>query len=305
MPHRNFHTPITANDRSTSINRNEDLNVKVNFTPFSGREPVPKHESSFEEFKLEFESVKNMYSEPVLKRALMRSLKDHARKTMLHLGTQASIEDIMKSLEENFGDVASQDCILSRFLTAEQTGDESIVEWSLRLEEMLLQICRKTHMDEKERKERLKNRFWRGLRSGELKQATRACFDSTMSFEDLRNKVRAEEFEIKLLKERSNTKVKPGKLNQTSVGSCPVQTEDTLTRLLKQVQELDKKVEEMKESQERQQMEKQDGKNQRGGVRGARGSRGSSFRGSGRGRNYEGNTEEAQTQCQAEEPLNA
>ncbi|XP_052782920.1 uncharacterized protein MCAP_0864-like [Mya arenaria] len=226
-----------------------NLNVKLNLASFSGKEPVPKNESSFEEFKLEFESVRQIYSEQVLKQTLRKTLKEQARKTMLHLGTKATVNDIMKSLEENFGNVASEDSILSRFLLAEQKQDESIVEWGLRLEDILLQVCHKSKMDETEKRLKLKNRFWRGLRSDELRQSTRAHFDSSMSYEELKNKVRSEEYEIRLMKERTGVRSKTGKVNVTSAEIQTKETNDLISNLMKKIENLDRKFEDMKKAQ--------------------------------------------------------
>ncbi|KAH3787035.1 hypothetical protein DPMN_165154 [Dreissena polymorpha] len=47
--------------KHTITNHNtRELNDKVHITPFSGKEPVPKNEASFEEFKLEFESIRQI-----------------------------------------------------------------------------------------------------------------------------------------------------------------------------------------------------------------------------------------------------
>ncbi|KAH3706352.1 hypothetical protein DPMN_065738 [Dreissena polymorpha] len=62
----------------------------------------------------------------------------------------------------------------------------------------------------------LKFRFWRGLKSEELRNATRVHFENNVTYEELRNKVREEEFEMKLLKDKDN-KHKMGKVSQLAV----------------------------------------------------------------------------------------
>ena len=44
----------------------------------------------------------------------------------------------------------------------------------------------------------LKNKFWKALRSDRLKKAKRIAFSSASSFDELRELVRAEEYELKL-----------------------------------------------------------------------------------------------------------
>ena len=129
---------------------NESLSVKLNLTSFSGNEPVSRNEASYEEFKIEFESVSYIYSEQVLRQALRKCLKEQARKTMWHLGSNASVNEIRRSLENTFGNVASEDTLLSKFVLAEQKVDESIIEWGLRLEEIMLQVSRKAKIDSQE-----------------------------------------------------------------------------------------------------------------------------------------------------------
>ncbi|KAH3724946.1 hypothetical protein DPMN_050773 [Dreissena polymorpha] len=124
--------------------------IKLNISSFSGEVPVPRSESSFEDFKLEVDSVKVIYADHVVKQGLRRALKGQAKKKMLHMRADATVDEIMTELEDNFGNVASTDTLLSRFLSAEQDIGESVTQWGLRLEEMLLQVTRKTKIDDEE-----------------------------------------------------------------------------------------------------------------------------------------------------------
>jgi len=241
------HSPADKWDRNVV---NDSLSVKLNLTSFSGKEPVPRNEASYEEFKIEFESVSQIYSEQVLRQALRKCLKEQARKTMWHLGSNASVKDIMKALENTFGNIASEDILLSKFLLAEQKADESIIEWGLRLEEIMLQVSRKAKIDTQEQNSRLKNRFWRGLRNEELKHATRVHFESLITYEELRNKVRSEEYEMQLQRDRLGTRPKTSKINQIEAEEQHTHKDDTLQNLVKQMETLTKSVEEMKRAQD-------------------------------------------------------
>lgn len=86
---------------------------------------------------------------------------------MLHIKPEATVDEIMSDLDNNFGNVASIDTMLSKFLMAEQEQNETISEWGLRIEELLLHVTRKTRLDEHEKKDMLRKRFWRGLRNEE------------------------------------------------------------------------------------------------------------------------------------------
>ncbi len=141
------------------------------------------------------------------------------------MSTSATVDEVMAELEDNFGIVASKDTLLSRFLLSEQEPAESIVDWGLRLEELMMQVTRKTAFDEGEKRFMLRKRFWRGLRSEELKNATRVHFEGGLTYEELRNKVREEEYEIQISKEKGG-RPKQGKVYQTKaeveISACSI-----------------------------------------------------------------------------------
>ncbi|XP_053372782.1 trichohyalin-like [Mercenaria mercenaria] len=116
---------------STLESVKDNLNVKLNLTQYSGAELRPRNEATFEEWKMEVESVQATYSEIVVMQAIRKSLKDQAKRIMLHLGPNTTVEEILLKMEDAFGNVASKDSILSPFFMAEQEENETIVEWGL------------------------------------------------------------------------------------------------------------------------------------------------------------------------------
>ncbi|KAH3795181.1 hypothetical protein DPMN_148729 [Dreissena polymorpha] len=232
--------------------KSEDINSKLNLTSFSGMEPVPRNEATFEEWKLEVECVKAIYSEMVVLQAIRKALKGQAKRIMLHLGPYATVEMIEMKLEDAFGNIASRDSILSHFFLAEQKETESIVEWGLRLEEMLLQASRKTAINASEKEDMLKRKFWRGLQNEELKNATRVHFESDISYADLQKKVRAEEFEIRVQREKKEKgKEKPSyKARQSVISSSDDNSEEMMKLLIQKIEQLDKKVDALQKENE-------------------------------------------------------
>lgn len=226
--------------------RQEDIHTfgpKLSISQFSGTEPKPKSESSFEEWKREIESViaTRLYKEHVIAQAIRHSLKGQAKKVLINLSPTATPTEIIARVEDIFGDLSSQQFIYTEFYTAEQKSDESIAEWGLRLEEILLLASNKRTIPERERNDMLKDKFWRSLYDQDIKNATRNSFESGDSFEVLRRKARAEENEMKLTKQRKQTSQgKPGNLSGTE------KNEDILTKLMKKMDNFEKKLEEMK-----------------------------------------------------------
>ena len=104
---------------------------------------------------------------------------------------------MLSRLEGVFGNVATGESILQEFYTASQKADESDTAWGLRIKEILQKTVIKGNVKNSDTNEMLKNIFWKNLRNDRLKNATRAKFESTQSFELLRKAVRAEEYDMK------------------------------------------------------------------------------------------------------------
>lgn len=109
--------------------------VKPYVNPFSGIEPTPKNENSFEDWKVEIECLikSKIYPDYIATQAIRNSLKGQARKVLVTLGPLASSQDIINKLESVFGNVASGESVLQEFYTASQKSDESITMWGLRI----------------------------------------------------------------------------------------------------------------------------------------------------------------------------
>ena len=107
----------------------------------------------------------------------------------------ASSQEMIDILTSVFGNVASGQSIMQEFYTAVQQPEESVTMWSLRLEEILQKVSEKSQISADQKNEMLRERFWRSLHNTELQNATQVYYHQTKSFEELRSKVRAEEYE--------------------------------------------------------------------------------------------------------------
>ena len=173
--------------------------LKPYLTQFSGTEPVPKNESSFEDWKAETQCLikSTVYPESIVSQAIRNSLKGHARKALSTLDQLTNSDGIISKLESLFGNVASGLSILQEFFTAAQNSDETVTMWGLRIEEILQRAIEKGEVPAERRNHLLKDKFWRSLHSFDLKIATKVYFDKITDFEVLRSKVREEERELK------------------------------------------------------------------------------------------------------------
>ena len=172
--------------------------IKPYISQFSGVDPIPKNESSFEAWKLEIESLRrsNIFPEYLITQSIRNSLRPPARNTLLTLKPLASSNNILVKLDNVFGNVASGQSILQEFYTAVQQPEESVTMWSLRLEEIFQRVAQKSVIPAKLKNEMLRERFWRSLYNTDLQNATQVHYHQTKDFEELRKKVKAEEYQI-------------------------------------------------------------------------------------------------------------
>ncbi|MES9885075.1 MAG: hypothetical protein ABW185_29890, partial [Sedimenticola sp.] len=112
--------------------------------------------------------------------------------------------------------------VLQQFYSSRQTDKETVTSWGLRLEGILQKAIRKGQIHPEQRNEMLRIKFWRGLQSDELRNATRMAFETERDFEVLRKKVRSEECEIETNRKDSEA-MRPGKENQETIQQQQIQ----------------------------------------------------------------------------------
>ena len=195
----------TIKDRNTATvatNTGPMLQDSTNNFPkmsvFSGEDPKPKSEASFEEWAYEVKYLSRRYSEAVMGQVIRKALKGHAKQAILPMGPDATVSQILHRLEGVFGNVATPMSILQEFYTVYQKQDESVSTWSIRLEEILQRAVDKGQVRLSDKDALLRDKFWRSLRSEKLKMATILHFNTCETFDLLREKVRTEELAMQL-----------------------------------------------------------------------------------------------------------
>lgn len=147
---------------------------------------------------------------------MRKSLKGEAGRLAMHLGTDATIEAIIKKLQGVFGVVETSETLLSNFYSAKQRDDETVVSWGCRLEDLLdrakeLEIVEPGNMNEM-----LRTQFWRGL-TRKLKDASRYKFDTIKEFDRLLVELRAIEQEY--VAEKSNSQKAQAQAKMAATGT--------------------------------------------------------------------------------------
>ena len=200
----------TTQSESTQTNLPENKNDAKNdklgtqfsfpkFTVFSGEEPKPKTEATYEEWLYEVQCVQKdgVYSDQAIGQAIRKSLKGQAKQVLMPIWTAVTIEQILNKLEAVFGNVATGESVMQEFYTATQNQGETVTAWSLRLEDIVQKAVKKGHVRKEEKDKKLRDRFWNYLRNERLKNATRTKYEKLTNFEDLRRAVREEENDMK------------------------------------------------------------------------------------------------------------
>ncbi|XP_052806571.1 trichohyalin-like [Mya arenaria] len=151
----------------------------------------------FEQWKVDVCSIleSNAYPDHAVVQAIRNSLQGDVRQVLLTLKPTASAETIVNKLKEVYGNVKTGDRVVTEFYSAKQKEGESCSSWGVRVETLFQQAVEKGEIDEEKRDKKLKERFWRGLRSEKLRMTTRVAYESKDSFECLRRKARSEEEE--------------------------------------------------------------------------------------------------------------
>lgn len=268
-PDESVNIQSTVEKQKDTLNKQKSANASscANFTHlfkppyitrFSGTDPVPKTENTFEEWSMEVDSLikRNEYPDYIINQAVRNSLSGQARKQIFTLGAEATIGQIKEKLENVFGDACSDESILQEFYTASQKAGESVTLWGIGIEEILQKAIQKGHAIAADQKDKmLKERFWRGLSSIELQNSTSVHYHTSISFEMLRRKVRAEEYQlanrktIKNISKESDRKVPQINTVIPESGQAqhqPIQVDPNISKeikdLAKKLEALDRKV---------------------------------------------------------------
>ncbi|KAH3835009.1 hypothetical protein DPMN_108345 [Dreissena polymorpha] len=77
----------------------------------------------------------------------------------------------------------------------------------------------------------------------ESRNAIRVHFENNLTYEELRNKVREEEFEVKLLKDKERHKI--GNVSQLRVDTDVCQSSDLKQQIMRKIDSLDRKLEDL------------------------------------------------------------
>ena len=105
--------------------------------PFSGENQ--KGDVSFEVWKYELLCCISdaIYANALILQAVRRLLSGRARETLLTVDSTATPSDILSKLDDIYGIVSSRQNLLQQFYIETQQADESVADYSIRIENLL------------------------------------------------------------------------------------------------------------------------------------------------------------------------
>ena len=158
---------------------------------FSGATLSKADHASFEVWNDEIKCLikEKRYTPESILHAARLSLRSEASRVAVRLGTEVTIEQLIDKMRHLYGTVEAGEDLLANFYSAAQKDDETVVQWSCRLEDLLEEAIQADKFNRKDSQIALKNKFWNGLRRP-LRELSGYKFDQNLSYEDFMVEVR-------------------------------------------------------------------------------------------------------------------
>lgn len=193
------------------------LNTKPpKLTSFSGEEPVPKGEISFETWLYRVKSIEKQYTEVALREGIIRSLTGAAADLVRYLGPEAEVDLILDELQKQYRTKTDSQTLFQEFCTINQEPKEKINNYTIRLKGALdkVRTIDPDRINARQVEVELRAQFWTGLLPKYKSELRFMYGNKTVTFGDLVEAAKIIEAE----KPPATVKVKAA----TTVGEIPV-----------------------------------------------------------------------------------
>ena len=178
------------------MNDQEENKTKMRVLPrlptFSG-----EGEMNFDQWQFEVDClVKEKWPEDELKLLIRRSLKGKASRTLMNLGVNASVEEIITKFKNVFGTILTASSVMAQLYSLRQNPGEDAGVFASRLEDCAHQAVKLGRVTHRELDALLKEAFCAGLRS-QTKLATGYLIENKkLSFDELTFAVKRKERDL-------------------------------------------------------------------------------------------------------------
>ena len=225
----------------------------IKLPTFSGSEQTQKGEVSYDVWSYEVRCLKGQWPDHVLLQTVRSSLKSTAREILIPLGESASVDKILAKLEDFYGNVCTPENIMQNFYSDHQQEGESIVTYGSRLEQCISKAVRLGHIDANAKDAMLRSKFWSGLKSSQLRNATRHKYESVKEFHSLLREVRQieqEENNLKVVNTTTKSSISMAtNVDNLSIQNCELEKmQNQLSELLGQMKKLTSRMNRLEET---------------------------------------------------------
>lgn len=127
--------------------------------------------------------LKGPYDSFAVLNAVNQSLKSPAADMIVNMGPDATVQDILAKFKKRYGCVLPVEALTEKLYALKQ-GSEDVSTWASILEEVVYQMEEMDGISHNEVPQKVKGRFWRGLKDVHVKEATRSQW-ADMEFDNL------------------------------------------------------------------------------------------------------------------------
>ena len=146
---------MTGSQASTKISKPPAL------PNFSGTNPVPKDEGSYEQWKFQVTGALKVCMEEAVRSAIVRSVRGEVCEMISFLGFDGDLTDILEKVEKHFGKQLSGDHLQQEFYQLSQEKSEKIHQFAGRLEQKYKYL--KEKFPDRYQTSDLKDRLFHGM----------------------------------------------------------------------------------------------------------------------------------------------
>ena len=176
---------IHSENKNLSVNSSSTTNIvnkPPDFKPFSGKALLEKGEISYDQWRHEVLCSKKTRSEVLVLEGVRTSLTGTAADTARHLGTDATLTDIIDKFDAVYGKVAKGDTLKRDFYHMFQQKHESVSEYAIRIEGAFGKIQKTSTqpLNKTEADKSLQDRLFHGLRK-QIRDSIRYVHESAES----------------------------------------------------------------------------------------------------------------------------
>ena len=177
---KDFPTPgdSQAQELSSVLNHQFRIQTDLDLGKFSGSDPVPTNELTFEQWLSDIRAYQRQFPEFVLLLAVRKSIQERAKSVLRNLGPDYTIDQAIEVLTREYEGVANSDVVFKEFYQLKQEKNEKVQVFSVRFMESLNKLTLRfpDRVPAGDEDRILCDHFFYGMKA-ELKSSVRHLFD--------------------------------------------------------------------------------------------------------------------------------